>query len=67
MEEDKMTREERIKKYAYEWWQFRVMNNRPGTPEKDFEKAEHIVDNEDRLAVIEADYKFRSQPSRMRC
>lgn len=43
-----MTREERIKAYAYTWYEFRKQNKRPGNAQTDWEKAEHIVDSEDR-------------------
>ena len=46
-----LTREERIKEYAYTWYLFRKENGRIGTPEQDWEKAEHIVNAEDREKV----------------
>jgi len=42
------TREERIREYAYYWYEFRKLHGRPGTKEMDWEKAKHIVDQEDR-------------------
>jgi hypothetical protein len=43
------TREERIREYAYTWYQFRCANGVKGTPEGDWAKAEHIVNSEDNL------------------
>lgn len=43
------TKEERIREYAYSWYQFRVLNRRPGDAKKDWERAEHMVDAEDTI------------------
>ena len=42
------TRDERIREYAYYWYEFRKLHGRLGTKEQDWEKARHIVDSEDR-------------------
>ena len=42
-----MTREERIKIYAFNWWRIRQENKMPGNHITDWEKAEHIVNGED--------------------
>ncbi len=62
-----LTREERIKQYAWNWYQFRIQNNRPGTPEQDWAKAEHMVDAEDRTNLREAQMKYVRQHSKMKC
>ena len=63
---EELTREERVRQYAYTWYCFRKDNNRPGTPAQDWEKACHTVDAEDKAEIINADEKFKRRPSRMR-
>ena len=46
--EKAQTREERIRKYAQSWYEFRVIGKIPGNEKTDWAKAEHIVDAEDR-------------------
>ena len=41
-------REERIRKYAQSWYEFRIIGKIPGNDKTDWAKAEHIVDAEDR-------------------
>ena len=42
-----LSREERIKKYAYEWYRIRLANGVKGNAITDWEKATHIVNGED--------------------
>ena len=64
--EETLTKEERIRNYAYTWYQLRQIHGRPGTPERDWQIAVHAVEAEDRAMVIEADDKFKHRPSRMK-
>lgn len=64
---DTLTREERIKEYAYKWYEFRKHYGKHGSAEQDWEKAVHMVDAEDKAMIIEADDKLKHMPSRMRC
>lgn len=52
---EESTREERIKKYAYDWYIFRTELCKPprlGSAEGDWEKAEHMVNAEDGVTLI---------------
>ena len=46
--EKPQTREERIRKYAQSWYEFRLIGKIPGSAAGDWAKAEHVVDAEDR-------------------
>ena len=64
--DENLTREERIRKYAYGWYEFRQHYSKFGTPEMDWFRAEHMVDAEDKAEIIAIEDKFKRQPSRMR-
>lgn len=64
--DENLTREERIRIYAYTWWQFRVIHRRPGTPEDDWHKAIHTVDAEDKAKMREDELQYQYQPSKTR-
>lgn len=46
-DEKEETREERIKRYAQNWYDYRMLGKIPGTAAGDWAKAEHIVNAED--------------------
>jgi len=58
-----LSREERIKKYAYEYY---LRYKKEGFPEDHLIKAEHIVNAEDRVMMMDMEYKFKHRPSRMK-
>ncbi len=64
--DENLTREERIRNFAYIWWQFRMQYGRPGTPEDDWKKAEHCVDADDKAKMREDERQYVLRPSRMR-
>jgi hypothetical protein len=45
--ESNLSREERIKKYAYEWYLIRKANNARGDSNGDWLRGEHMVNGED--------------------
>ena len=49
-----MTREERIKQYAHDWYRIRLAHGIKGNSQTDWEKAEHIVNGEDWAEQMEA-------------
>jgi hypothetical protein len=60
-----LTREERIKNYAYTWWELK--GKRHGHDVEDYLKAEHIVDGEDKVALREKQNEYIQQHSKAKC
>jgi len=58
-----LSREERIREYAYAWYEFRVQNNRPGNHESDWRKAEHLVDSEEKVKIREENNELLNKAS----
>ena len=46
------TREGRIRRYAQNWYDFRMLQKIPGNDKTDWAKAEHIVDCEDKIKEV---------------
>jgi threonyl-tRNA synthetase len=65
--DETLTREERIRKYAEEWYKIRLVNGISGSAKTDWEKAEHIVDSEDKVKMIEDMDKYLHTPSKAKC
>ena len=65
--DENLTREERINKYAYQWYEYYRDRGEPPDRLRDWLRGEHIVEAQDRAEIIGADYKFRLRPSRMKC
>ena len=63
--DENLTREERIRNYAYIWWELK--GKRHGHDVEDFLKAEHIVDAEDRTVLREEQMKYIRQHSKAKC
>jgi hypothetical protein len=65
--DENLTREERIRQYAWTWYQFRLQYGRPGTAENDWKKAEHCVEADDKAKMRDDEYHYKLRPSRMKC
>ena len=57
-----MTREERIRLKAYDWWQFRKANGGKDDPKENWRMAEHIVDAEDKVAMMKEGQDVEGNP-----
>ena len=56
-----MTREERIRHYAYDWFEVYKERGYPPDPTRDWLKAEHLVDGEDEARIRQdmVDHKYK--------
>ena len=58
-----LSREERIREYAYAWYEFRVENSRPGSAESDWARGEHVVDSEEKVKIREENNELLNKAS----